>query len=219
MKRYSLLLLPLVAVVFGVSCRDTTSPAGSHALLAPGNPDLGFIGNKPPPPVDAAMTISVESPGSALFTGVYFSNGSTIESQVAAAEVADNGIFTGTAWLRLDNNQPDPTHGRSSANARFKNQDGNLSATGTLTFQECDPQGVNCVDVVYKITFMESRGDFFVTHDDCSVPFQPCAEIKFTAIDKDGHFHLGNLQAYSVEGCTLQTGDGFYFSCPDSGEP
>ena len=213
MKRFTL-LLPLVAVVVAAACTDSTSPANSHALLSAKNPDLGVIGNKPPPPVDAAMTISVQSPGSALFTGVYFSNGSTIESQVAAAQVADDGIFTGTAWLRLDNNQPDPTSGRSSANARFKNQDGNLSATGTLTFQECDPQGENCVDVVYKITF--GAGDFFIVHDDCSFNFQTCAEIEFTAIDKDGNSHPGQLRAFNVQGCTLQTGDGFFWDCPGS---
>jgi hypothetical protein len=157
------------------------------------------------------MTISVASPGQALFTGVYFSNGFTVESQVAAAEVADDAIFNGTAWLRLDNNQPDP-RGRSSANARFKNQDGNLSATGTLTFREY--QGGVYVDVVYKITFRE--GDFFIVNDDCSINFETCAQIKFTAIDKFGNSHLGQLTAFNVEGCTLEEGEGFFFSCPGS---
>jgi hypothetical protein len=208
MKRLPLLpLLPLVAVVVALSCRDATSPANSHASLTPGNPSPIVEGDPPPPPVDVAMTITVSSPGSALFTGVYFSNGSAIGSQVAAAEVGDDGIFTGTAWLRLDNVQPDP-NGTAGANARFKNQDGKLSATGTLTFDE------GGVPVVYKITFKE--GDFFVVSEDCSLPFQTCAHIKFTAIDKDGNSHPGELFAYSVEGCTLQTNDGYYFTCPDS---
>jgi hypothetical protein len=202
-------LLPQLALVFAVAyaCTDSMAPANSHAFLTPKNPTPDVLGDPPPPPVDVAMTITVSSPGSALFTGVYFSNGSTIASQVAAAEVGDESIFTGTAWLRLDNVQPDP-NGTAGANARFKNQDGKLSATGTLTFNE------GGVDVVYKITFRE--GDSFVASEDCSLPFQTCAIINFTAIDENGGEHEGQLTAYSVEGCTLQTNDGFYFDCPGS---
>jgi hypothetical protein len=208
MKR--LPLLPLVAVVVALSCRDATSPANSHASLTPGNPSPIVLGDPPPPPVDVAMTISVSSPDLALFTGVYFRNGASIASQVAAAEVGDESIFNGTAWLRLNNKQPDP-RGTASANARFKNQDDNLSATGTLTFKE------GGVDVVYKITFKE--GDFFIPSDDCSVNFQTCAIIKFTAIDANRVEHLGQLTAFNVEGCTLNDDDGLRFICPPPPPP
>jgi len=215
MKRFPLLpLVPQVALVFAVAyaCSDSTAPANSHALLTPKDPVVAMLGDPPPPPVDVAMTITVSSPGSALFTGVYFRNGSSIASQVAAGEVGDESIFNGTAWLRLNNAQPDPTRGSASANARFKNQDDNLSATGTLTFREF--VGGVFVNVVYKITFKE--GDFFIPSDDCSFNFQTCAIIKFTAIDANGVEHPGTATAFNVEGCTLEEGEGFFFDCPDS---
>lgn len=207
-------LLPQVALVFAVAyaCSDSLAPA-NHAVRTPKNPTLIALGDPPPPPVDVALTISVASPGSALFTGVYFRNGSSIASQVAAAEVGDASIFNGTAWLRLNNKQPDP-RGTSSANARFKNQDDNLSATGTLTFKEF--VGGVLVDVVYKITFKE--GDFFIPSDDCSFNFQTCAIIKFTAVDANGVEHVGQATAFNVEGCTLVEGEGFFFDCPGSEE-
>jgi len=108
MKRYSL-LLPLLAVVFAVACTDSTSPANSHALLAPRNPDLGVIGNKPPPPVDAAIVITISSPVTfyGSFTGVYFANGTSVESAAAAQQIGDESLtFLGSAWLRLNNVQP-----------------------------------------------------------------------------------------------------------------
>jgi len=221
MKRYSLLLLPLVAVVFAVSCRDSTSPAKSHALLSAKNPDLGVIGNKPPPPVDAAMTITISSlPHTAPFTGVYFSNGG-VECGLAAAEVGDLTLcddFNGTAWLRLDNKQPD-FGGAASANTRFKRQNDNKSGMGTLSFTEVDG-----TLHVFKIVRVK---DFFVSGD-CGSAGETCAIITFTATDNADPDpkpeHDGDLTAVNSSGCeiVLVRGEGevhYEYRCPPPPPP
>jgi len=170
-------LLPQVALVFAVAyaCTDSTAPANSHSLLSPTDPVLAAkVGDPPPPPVDVAMTITVSSPGRALFTGVYFSNGST------------ESIFNGTAWLRLNNKQP-TSLGATSANARFKRQDEKLSGMGTIFFG----------DVAYKITIV----DEFIAFEDCGFPGQTCAIIRFRATDDNGVEHPGQLTARNIEGC------------------
>jgi hypothetical protein len=207
MKRYSLLLLVLVAVVFGVSCRDTTSPAGSPALRAPKNPDLGFIGNKPPPPVDAVIAIDIASPGFAIFTGVYFNNGM----------ISDDGVpvetFDGTAWLRLDNTQPTP-FGTASPNARFMVKDLDPTGSGTLTFLE----GVSYV--TYRIV----KVDEFIRFNSCGAPIEgvppsPCASITFRAENVNGPScnlntnvgcHVGHAEAFDKASC-LVSDDGEIF--------
>ena len=210
MKRYSLLLLPLVAVVFAVSCRDSTSPAGSHALLAPRNPDLGVTGNKPPPPVDAVIDISINSPSHAIFTGVFFNNG----------KISDVGepveTFDGTAWLRLDNQQPTP-FGTASPNMRFMVKDMDPpTAAGTLSFLE----GANVV--TYRIVKMLD----FTRFNSCGTsgfPTSPCAVISFIAEDvngppcnlddplnANGGCHDGNAAAFDKASCLSFNGDNYY---------
>jgi hypothetical protein len=211
MKRFPL-LLPLVAVVFAVACTDATAPANSHAILSPSNPSLGALGNPPPPPVDAAITITVSSfPQTAPFTGVYFSNGETIGCDLAAAEVGDLTLcdFMGTAWLRLDNTQPD-FGGAASANTRFKRQDDKLSGMGTLSIG----------DIVVKITSVEE----FISFNDCGSAGQTCAIIMFTATDSNGGVHSGVLTATNKSGCEIvfvSGGEGetghYEYSCPSIG--
>jgi hypothetical protein len=206
MKRYSLLLLPLVAVVFGVSCRDTTSPAGSHALLSPRNPDPAEIGNKPPPPVDAAITIEISSDIHLFgaFNGVYFANGSTVESATAAAAVGDQSLtFDGTAWLRLDNTQP-LTGTSTSANARFQTVNGKLSGHGTLVIQ-------GHVVVITEVTS-------FALNPECGIPGDPCAFVTFKATVDNETGHTGSAQAFDRSTCDLITpGEGDpYYDCEGS---
>jgi hypothetical protein len=209
MKRFPL-LLPLVAVVFAAACMDSTSPANSHALLSAKNPD-GFLGNPPPPPVDAAMIININSPGSAIFTGVYFNNG----------KISDDGLdaeptFDGTAWLRLDNKQPTPG-GTASPNTRFMVKDANPpTGMGTLTF------GAEVFNIV--------RVDEFTRFVGCGAPqpgfpASPCAIIRFTAVlagevcnlDTDVGCHHGNLVAFDKASCLVPLeGGGFEFICGGS---
>src|SRR5205814_8407356 len=95
----------LAVAVFAMACTDATSP-DPHSKLAPRSvlPDLGHL---PPPPVDAAIEITVFStPVTGFFTGTYFANASVIESVAAAFAAGDEALaFSGTAWLRLDNSQ------------------------------------------------------------------------------------------------------------------
>ena len=221
MKRYSLLLLPLVAVVFAVSCRDTTSPASSHALRTPNNPNLVVIGNKPPPPVDAAIAVSITSTpafaasatgqanplvalgGTAIFTGVFFNNGKISDDGLSAVET-----FDGMAWLRLDNKQPDALPGFSSAgasaNARFMVKGMETpTGSGTLT--------VGGVD--YKINQVIS----FVRFASCGVTeeLSPCAQIEFTVTDPDGNPHGGHLIAFEKSECLVtDPKTGLEYDCP-----
>lgn len=213
MKRYSLLLLPLVAVVFAVSCRDSTSPAGSHALLSPRNPDPAVIGNKPPPPVDAVIEISIFSPGSAIFTGVYFASG----------KITDDGVpvetFDGTAWLRLDNTQPTP-FGTSSPNMRFMVKDNDPpTAGGTISFLE----GVNNL-VTYRVVKVTD----FRRFSSCGVTgyaTNPCAIITFFAenvngppcdlenLETDPNCHFGHANAFDKGRCLEDDGVSLDESC------
>ena len=215
MKRYSLLLVPLVAVVFAVSCRDSTSPAGSRALSAR-NPDLVVIGNKPPPPADAVIAISVNSPGFGIFTGVYFSNG----------KISDDGVpvetFDGTAWLRLDNKQPTPDVANASPNTRFMVKDLDPpTGAGTFSFLEYDVNGVSTV-VTYRIV----KVDNFTRFNTCGPPagdvsVSPCASITFRAevvggpscdVNTNVGCHFGNAEAFDRETCFISDNEGgFYF--------
>ena len=200
MKRYSLLLVPLVAVVFAVSCRDSTSPAGYHALLNAKNPDLGFIGNKPPPPVDAAINIDVSSFPEVVgaFKGVYFANGTSVESALAAQNIGDESLtFTGTAWLRLDNVQPAELDTKASANARFQRTEQKLFGMGTLEIE----------GFTVRIDGVKD----FLANASCDTG-EPCAVITFDAsILIDGVFepgHIGHARAFNKEFCSL---DGIYY--------
>jgi hypothetical protein len=210
MKRYSLLLLVLVAVVFAVSCRDTTSPAGSRALLSPRNPELVVIGNKPPPPVDAAIAVTVNSPGQAVFTGVFFNNGKL------SPEGDPIETFDGTAWLRFDNMQPD-LGGTASPNARFmvKGDDRNCpldpstcpTGQGTLTIE----------GVVYTIASVQS----FRRVATCGTGGEPCATIHFTLAcqgdlitDCNGtREHGADIFAFDRSSCLVDKNNFSYYVC------
>jgi hypothetical protein len=207
MKRFP--LLPLFALVFAVAyaCSDSTAPATSRALLAPKNP-VGFFGDPPPPPVDVAMTININSPGSAVFTGVYFSNG----------KICDDGscsepTFDGTAWLRLDNKQPTP-NGTASPNTRFMVKDVSPpTGMGTLTF------GAEVFKIVRVDTFTPSNFCGPAAPGFPPSSASPCASITFTAevvggvpcdlnSPDDPNCHHGSLQAFDKATCLVPDGEG-----------
>ena len=199
MKRFTL-LLPLVAVVFAVACTDSTSPANSHALLSAKNPDLGFLGNPPPPPVDAAINIDVSSFPEIVgaFDGVYFANGTSVESALAAQNIGDESLtFTGTAWLRLDNVQREELDTKASTNARFQRTEQKLFGMGTLEIE--------------GFTVRIDRVTDFLANASCGAG-EPCAVITFEAsILINGVFdpgHTGHARAFNKEFCSL---DGIYF--------
>ncbi len=202
MKRSS--LLPLVAVVFAVACTDATAPAKSHALLSPKNPDLGVLpGEEPPPPQDVAIAVTVNSPGQAVFFGVYFSKGILNEDGTPQPTV------DGTAWLRFDNTQPD-LGGAASINARFmvKGDDSTCpvdpstcaTGKGTLTIG-----GVQYTIVsVQSFTRFTSCADFQTS---------PCALITFTLSDGSGGTDIADLFAFDRSTCLVE-GKYDYRSCP-----
>jgi hypothetical protein len=200
MKRFPL-LLPLLAGVLALSCTDSTSPASAKALMRPKNPEPAVLGNPPPPPVDAAITFTISSVTfSGPFNGVYFANGSMLESAAAAAEIGDASLtFEGTAWLRLDNKQPDAFGTSTSANARFQTTNGKLSGHGRLVI----------LGHVVDITEVTS----FVANPECGVTGEPCAFITFNATVDGQPGHTGTAQAFDREACTLVDygeGDPFY---------
>jgi hypothetical protein len=207
MKRFSLpsLLAVVVVVLFAVACSDsTTAPANSHALVAPTGTATD-LGKPPPPPVKVVIEVSVQSPGHAVFTGVYFSNG----------EITEDGggtipTFDGTAWLRLDNKQPDVVGFASasvSANARFMARDMNFSGSGTLFIE----------GHAYRITAV----DVFIPQSDCGAAetgFVPCAIISFRARDENNVEHTGQAAAFDQANCLVPnsgSGGGFFFVCGD----
>ena len=210
MKRFS--LLSLVALVFAVvyACSDSTAPANSNGLLAPTSAVLGLRGDPPPPPVDAAITVTVSGASSAAYTGTYFSNGTTLESAVAAAAVGepDLPLFNGTAWLLFDNNNKQPAGGgTASANTRFKRQDQKLSGMGTLM--------INGHAVI--ITSV----DEFTPAEHCGQPGDPCAFIRFKAT-VNGTVQEGTAEVFNKVGCSIVPGEGtgnFVYSCPGSKTP
>jgi hypothetical protein len=209
MKRFA---LPIGALAFALACTDATSP-DPHASLTPRAPALGQdIGNLPPPPVDAAIEITVSStPVFGLFTGTYFANGAAAASVTAALAANDQELaFNGTAWLRLDNVQGFGS--TASANARFQvihalTDEEKRSGHGTLVIQG---ETIRIVEVTS-----------FTSNPTCSnLTFIPCAVITFTAtIDSDptGELHHGTAEAFNREVCEFfPGGEGPpYFICPD----
>lgn len=202
-------LLPQVALVFAVvyACTDSTSPGNSRTFLTPRTP-VADLGDPPPPPVSTVILVEVQSPGIAVFTGVYFSNG----------EISDDGgttipTFDGTAWLRLDNKQPD-VQGFStaavSANARFMARDMNFSGSGTLYID----------GVAYRITEVDAFVPVEACGADQGVP-TPCAVISFRAVDQNGVEHTGEAQAFDRADCLQESkkGDLFFVCEPDEEEP
>ena len=198
MKRFPL-LLSFVAVVFAVACTDSTSPANSHALLSAKNPDLGVIGNKPPPPVDAAINIEISSDIHLFgaFDGVYFANGTSVESGLAAQNVGDLSLtFLGTAWLRLNNVQQALLGTSASANARFQRTEQNPTGSGHGTF----------VIDGHKIEIVQVTS--FSANPSCSDTGELCAEIEFDATVDDEPGHTGHVQAFNHTNCSF---DGIWY--------
>jgi len=209
MKRFS--LLPLVAVVFAVACTDSTSPANSHKLVSPTD-IAGIVGKPPPPPVDAAIAVTINSPGQAVFTGVFFNNGFISDDGSDATETLD-----GTAWLRFDNKQPNlgSLSGTASPNARFMVKgDETPTGKGTLTIE----------GVEYTIVSVQS----FIRFSFCETGFgaDPCAKIHFTVtclsdpitVDCNGTTpHIADLSAFDKARC-ISEGEGggsFFYDSED----
>lgn len=189
MKRFS--LLPLVALVFavGYACTDATAPANSHSLLTPNGAALDKLGDPPPPPVDAAITFTISSHTfTGAFNGVYFSNGTT-------------------AWLRLDNRQPDAFETTASRNARFMRQDDKLFGMGTLVI---DGREV----VITEVTRFDPNSD-------CGTSGEVCAFITFNATVDGQSGHTGTAEAFDRETCTFVPpdgeGSGGFFDCGEGG--
>jgi len=204
MKRLSLpsLLAVVVVVLFAVSCSDqTTAPANSHALAAPTGV-AGDLGKPPPPPVKVVIEVTVQSPGAAVFTGVFFSNGEITEDGVGTIPT-----FDGTAWLRLDNKQPN-LGGTVSANARFMARDMDFRGSGTLFIE----------GHAYRITAV----DVFIPQSDCGAPEpgfppSPCAIIEFRMRDENDVEHTGQATAFDRASCLVDGSGGPTFVCGGSG--
>jgi hypothetical protein len=192
MKRFP--LLPLVALVFAAAyaCTDSTAPANAPTLLA--RSASGVLGDPPPPPVDAAIAVSIQSPEFAVFTGVYFSNGNGVPDD-------------GTAWLRLDNNKKQPDlGGTASANTRFMVKDAN------------PPTGMGTLFIAgHSFKIISVQG--FTHFGDCGAPkpdFSPsaCASIDFRATDENGVEHTGQAQVFDKASCLVPDNEGgFIFVC------
>jgi hypothetical protein len=186
-------LLPQVALVFAVAyaCSDSAAPGNSHASLTPRNP-TAVLGDPPPPPVETVIAISVESPGFAVFTGAYFTNGEITEDGSGTIPT-----FDGMAWLRFDNKQPD-LGGTTSANARFMAKDMDYSGHGTLFIQ----------GIAYEIVSVENFTRFADCGDTEDNPSGPCAIIEFTATDEAGGEHTGRAVAFDRANCLEETKKG-----------
>jgi hypothetical protein len=218
MKRFAL-PLPLGALAFALACTDGTAP-DPRASLTPRAPALGQdIGNLPPPPVDAAIEITVFStPVTGFFTGVYFANGAAPASVTAALAANDQELaFNGTAWLRLDNDNTQAFGSSASANARFQiihalTPDEKLSGRGTLMIK--DALGVTETIRIVDVTK-------FVANPNCDAFAIPCAHIEFTAtVDSDpipGTIHIGHADAFDREVCIYEVEGGLVFDCPEIG--
>jgi hypothetical protein len=234
MKRFA---LPLGVAAFALACSDNATSPDRHAALTLKDPTVAAaLGDKPPPPVDAVIDITISSPGSALFTGVYFSNG----------KISDDGIpeptLDGTAWLRLDNTQL-TRFGTASPNTRFMVKgddtacpvDPSTCPTGIGTFsflEPAPPPEVGFVVVMYKIV----RVDRFIRFNRCGAPLEdvepsPCASITFRAevvggppcnLETGAGCHIGHAEAFDRASCLSSNSDrGFFIdpSClPSSGE-
>jgi hypothetical protein len=205
-------LFPQVALVLAVAyaCNDSTAPANSHALLTPKNPTAA-VGEPPPPPVDVVIAINISSPGTAVFTGIYFTNGAITDDGTGTIPLLD-----GTAWLRFDNKQPDVgfLSGTTSANARFMVKDADPpTGHGTLTFREVTG------DVTYKIVLVQTFTRFATCGETEETP-SPCAEIQFLAEvvgggacdlenpELDLDCHQGNLVAFEESECLSEDDEG-----------
>jgi hypothetical protein len=188
MKKTYLLSAALLTVITACSDPTSTSP---HSALTVKSPSPLLKGNTPPPPVDAAITIEVASSIrlAGVFTGKYFSNGSLIESQLAAEDIGDPTLaFAGTAWLKFDNS-PLSAAASASANARFQISNDKLFGSGTFTI----------LGHIIRIVQVTS----FIPNPACNVPGEPCAQITFEATVDGEPGHIGSVQAYDNELCRI----------------
>jgi hypothetical protein len=194
-------LIPQVALVFAVAyaCSDSTAPANSRALLAPGNP-ISQFDEPPPPPVNVVISIEIFSPGAAVFTGVYFTNGAITDDGTGTVP-----LFDGTAWLRFDNKQPD-LGGTTSANARFMAKDMDYSGHGTIFIGA----------FAYKIVSVQNFTRFATCGETEGTP-DACATVQFTAVDQFGGTHTGNAQAFDRASCLVDDDGELIFVCDDGG--
>jgi hypothetical protein len=207
MKRLPLFpLLAQVALVCAVvyACSDSTSPANSRAALSPKNPELVLQGEHPPPPVETAISVCLDAV-CPVYTGTYFSNGSSLASTIAAAAIGDAEIFGGTSWLKFDQTKP-TAFATVSANARFKKQEEKLSGMGKFTVGIVDP-------IDYTITTV----DQFIPYGDCGHAGQLCANIIFHFYRGTDPNNTGTGSANAV-GCevVLQEGGGTFLDCGSS---
>ena len=210
-------LLPQVALVLAVAyaCSDSTSPAISNAVAA-GNQRASTVGKQPPPPVSTVIAVTINSPGQAVFTGVFFNNGFIHADGPTATETSD-----GTAWLQFDNKQPNLgfLSGTASPNARFM-------VKGDDTACPVDPstcptgKGTLTIEgVVYTIVSVESFRRF--SFCETGVEASPCAKIHFTVTDGVRE-HIADLFAFDKATCLVDD-DGLNYECGfpppvDSGE-
>jgi len=200
MKRFA---LALGVVAFVLACSDATTAPTSQIQLAP-NAHILSSGRIPPPPVDAAITVTVSSViTSGPFNGTYFSNGTSLLAAAASTELADPSLSVmGTAWLRFDNKQPDAFGTTASANARFQRTDQKLSGMGTL--------------VINGVTVRIDEVTSFTAFPDCDLPGQPCAIIAFNATVNGESGHKGTAEAFDREFCNIvfPIERDPYYSCP-----
>jgi hypothetical protein len=184
MKRFPLFpLLTQVALVCVVvyACSDSTAP-GSRAALTPKNPDLALQGEHPPPPVETAISVCLDTCFS--YDGTYFSDGSSVASSVAAAAIGDAEIVGGMSWLMFDQTKA-TDFAKVSANARFKKQEAKLTGMGKFT--------IGVVD--YTITTV----DQFTSYADCGHAGQLCASIIFNFTRSTGGTGTGHANAFGCE--------------------
>jgi hypothetical protein len=156
--------------------------------------------------VDAAINVEIFSDIhlTGAFNGVYFADGTSVESGLAAQSLADEELtFTGTAWLRLDNVQPEELGTKASANARFQRTQQNPDGTGRGTL------------VIDGFTVRIDRVTSFKANPSCE-PGQLCAEIVFDATvfigDVADPGHTGHVQAFNRTNCSLDGGIYYCFS-------
>ena len=154
---------------------------------------------RPVPDSTSSFPVTFSGP----FNGVYFANPASLANAVAAAEVGDQSLtFDGTAWLRLDNSQPDAFGTSASANARFQTSNGKLFGHGTLNF----PGHVVVITEVTKFTAIS----------DCLITGELCASVEFKATVDGESGHTGNGRAFNRASCEfVDPGEGPpFYDCP-----
>jgi hypothetical protein len=204
--------LCLGIITFAVACSDASGP-DQHASLTPRKPSdvRSSTGNIPPPPVDAAMNVTVGGVGTAAFNGTYLAGTGTTATGLSALAVSTQSSTSGggNSWLNFDSKQPDGFGVTNTPNTRFQSTDNKLSGKGTLVFFG---QFNVVIDQVLS----------FVANPDYGSPGVPCATITFTATVNGDPGHLGQVNAFDRDFCELYSSDkesydsqGSFYSCDD----